>query len=183
MNGFEADVAPAQATGDLLGQLTAWVQRIRAAQAEVDRLTLELEQATAAYNELTMRQVPDAMEAAGLTDLTLQDGAKLVVKDGLNVSITETNRAAAYAWLRERGHDLAIKNVLAVDLRPLPEKDRHKLLTLLEGRMHVEPTVSEAIHPATLKSIIGSMLEHGVDVPPSINVFQFKRAVVKERKA
>ena len=178
---FEADAAT-QTTGDILSVLSKWVERIRAQSARVADLEAQLQAATDDLNRLTLVQVPEAMQEAGLTELTLEDGAKLVVKEDLKVNIPVAGRPAAYAWLRNSGHDMAVKQVLEVDLRPLAVKDRENLLEVLDRKYHAEPTVSESIHNATLKSIVSSALENGVTVPECISVFQFRRASVKEKK-
>jgi GH24 family phage-related lysozyme (muramidase) len=178
---FEADAA-IQTDGDILSTLTKWVERIRAYTARVDTLTLELEQAKEELNRLVLVQVPDAMQEAGLTDITLDDGSKLVVKSDVKVSINEANRAAAFSWLRRYGHDMAVKNVLEVDLRPLPSDERAKILTMLDRQYHAEPTINESIHHSTLKSIVAGMLENGATIPECISVFQFRKALLKERK-
>lgn len=179
---FEADAA-VQTTGDILGTLSKWVERIRAQSARVAELEAQLQAAVDDLNKLTLVQVPEAMQEAGLTELTLEDGARLLVKEDLKVNIAAANKPAAYAWLRNSGHDMAVKQVLEVDLRPLPAKERENILHLLDDKYHAEPTVSESIHNATLKSIIADALERGVTIPPSISVYQFRRAQVKEKKA
>lgn len=178
---FEADAA-VQTTGDILGTLSQWVRRIRAQQARVTELETQLAGALADLNKLTLVQVPEAMLEAGLTELTLDDGARLLVKEDLKVSIKADSKPAAYAWLRDTGHDLSVKQVLEVDLRPLPQAERENLLHVLDDKYHAEPTVSESIHNATLKSIIADALERGVTIPPCLSVYQFRRAVVKEKR-
>jgi hypothetical protein len=179
---FEADAA-AQTTGDILGVLSKWVERIRAQSARVAELEAQLQAATDDLNQLTLVQVPDALQEAGLTEITLEDGAKLTVKEDLKVNIPVANRAAAYAWLHANGHDMAVKQVLEVDLRPLQPAERENLLHVLDNKYHAEPTISESIHNATLKSIIAEALERGATISPAISVFQFRRAQVKEKKA
>jgi hypothetical protein len=179
---FEADAAT-QTCGDILSMLSKWVERIRVQAARVAELEAQLQAATDDLNKLTLVQVPDAMQEAGLTELTLEDGAKLVIKEDLKVSIPVASRPAAYAWLRTSGYDMAVKQVLEVDLRPLQPAERENLLHVLDNKYHAEPTINESIHNATLKSIVSDALERGLTIPPSISVFQFRRAQVKEKKA
>ena len=172
---FEQDV-PKTATGNVLEDMAALVAKIREQTATVQRITAELTLAQSALNNLTLTVVPEAMQAAGLTELRLDDGARLIVKSDLKVNIAEANAAAAYAWLRSAGHEMAIRQVLEVDLRALPASERESMLSTLDKKYHAEPVVKENIHNATLKSIISHSLESGVTVPPCIGVHQFSRA-------
>jgi hypothetical protein len=49
--------------------------------------------------------------------------------------------------------------------------------------MHeVIPESLESVHAATLKSLVKELLEKGTTLPPSISVFEFKKAELKEPK-
>jgi len=178
---FEDDAQP-RTTQDALAALSNWVELIRTQTAVVAERALALEEAQHALNLLTLTQVPEAMEEAGLTELKLEDGAKLTIKKDLKVNISEVNRRDAFAWLRSAGHDLAIRQMLTLDLRPLPLAERGNILHTLEEEFHTEPAIVEDIHNATLKSIVSAALEAGQTVPRCVTVHEFRRAIVKEKK-
>jgi hypothetical protein len=177
---FEADIPTP--TESILQGLEPWVMRIRELQRLVEQRTTELKEAQDDLNRLVLVQVPEAMEAAGLTSLKMRDGSTLSVKKDIKVNITQDNSVAAYAWLRALGHGMSIKQVLEVDLRTIPEDARGRMSEVLHESFDAEPVVTETIHNATLRSIVSAMLEAGKTVPPCVGVFEFKKASVKEKR-
>lgn len=143
------------------------------AQAELDRLTADL-------NQFQLGVLPEAMELAGVANYTLSDGTQLIVRDDVKASISSDNRPYAHGWLREHGHGGIIKESFILDLRPLQPEQREKLRKEIL-QFEIIPENVEAIHPSTLKALVKELLEEGTALPPSINVFQFKKAELKEK--
>lgn len=165
-------------------QLTAieqLVQDIRAANRRVAERQRELEEAESALNRLVLTDVPEAMAAAGLAELKLHDGSTLAIKDDLKVSISQVNEKAAFAWLHEHGHGASIKENMVIDLRA-GDPEVVESISVVAAHAGLTTEIKAGIHNATLKSLVREMLEKGVQPPPSISVFQFKRAIVKEPK-
>jgi hypothetical protein len=126
--------------------------------------------------------LPEAMELAGVANYTLSDGTTLMVRPDLKANITIENRPYAHDWLRLHGHGGVIKEAINVDVRTLTEEQRTWLRSAIM-EFGVTPESIESIHAATLKSLVKELLEEGTALPPSINVFQFKKAELKEQKA
>jgi len=144
------------------------------AQATLDLLTADL-------NRYQLNVLPEAMELAGVADYTLSDGTRLTVRPDIKASITIENRPFAHKWLRDNGHGGIIKEAYVVDVRTLTEEQREALYEKIKS-FDVEPEDVESIHAATLKSLVKEQLEKGATLPPSISVFQFKKAELKEPK-
>lgn len=178
---FEAD-AVVQTPADVLSTLAYWVQRIRQQQDAVARLEKELELTKSELNRLVLVDVPDAMQEVGLTEIKLTDGAVLAVKRDLKVNISEVNRAAAFAWLDEHGHGMAIRSEMTVDLRAMEAAEVESIADVLRHDFEAEPVITQTIHNATLKSIVSGELEKGTTVPSCISVHDFKKATIKEPK-
>ena len=170
-----------EAPTSLLDNIAALVDNMREQKRTVEHLTAELEAASGVLNRMSMVDIPEAMELVGLTEVKLTGGAVLKVKDDLNAYINETNRAAGFAWLREKGLGSIIKEDLVIDMRVVNEESKQLLLKML-GYEEIETTVKESIHAATLKSAVKDMLAKGLTLPPSISVHQFKKAELKEPK-
>lgn len=166
-------------SASVLDDIAALVTVLREQKATVDQLTTALEQATSVHNRLVQVDIPAAMEAAGLTELKIKDGATLKVKDDVNVYVTVENRPAAYEWLRANGLGTIIKTDLVVDLRALTEEQRSSLLNTCHND-ETEYNTTESVHAATLKSSVKDMLAKGFTMPPSISVHQYKKAELKE---
>jgi hypothetical protein len=128
-----------------------------------------------------MVRIPEAMDVLGLAELKLSDGSKLVVKDDLKVSIPQAGEGVAFDWLREHGAGGVIKQEITVDRRAVDGSEAEELLGTLDA-LDIEHRTKESIHPSTLKSVVKEMLEKGLTPPPSISVYQFKKATVKEAR-
>jgi len=174
----DINVAPAPHLLDNVAALVARIRELTRLQAEYQSL---VDQCTTDLNKLTMFDVPDAMAAAGLTEMRLTDGSLLKVKDDLKVTVNQANAAEAYAWLRDNGHGEVIKSDLMVDLRAVDEAHQRRLIASLQ-KWDIEFGVKESVHAATLKSLVRGMLEEGVTPPTAISIYQFKKAEVKEPK-
>lgn len=181
---FSGEVNAAPIPGNVLDHVGNLVSRIRELNRDALLATQNLEAITADINRLTLIAIPEAMEAAGLTELKLKDGAVLKVNDDLKVNINAANQMAAYAWLRENQLGSIIKQQLHVDLRSLESADDpvlKELYEILEAHELTHET-GESVHASTLKSVVKELLERGVTPPAAINVHQFKKAVLKEPK-
>ena len=146
---------------------------VAGAQAELDRLTSDL-------NNYQLTVLPEAMELAGVASYELSDGSRLTVRPDVKASISVDNRFYAHEWLREHGHGGVIKEFFEVDLRPLTE-DQRELLRKEIMKFEVIPDSVASVHASTLKSLVKELLEEGTALPPSISVFQFKKAELKEK--
>ena len=154
-------------------KLRSKLQDVADAQAELDRLTADL-------NMFQLTVLPEAMELAGVADYTLSDGTHLLVRPDVKASISIENRPFAHGWLRDHGHGGVIKEAFMCDLRPLTPEQREKLHQEIMS-FEIIPERIESVHSSTLKSLVKELLEEGTALPPSISVFQFKKAELKEK--
>lgn len=170
---------PTEGVLDHVGNLVARVRQLARDHALAEQ---NLQAIAADIERLLLITIPDAMDAAGLKDVTLKDGSKLAVVPDLKCGINKANETAAFAFLREKGHGAVIASQLLVDMRTLEDPDAAaEIITLLDEHELTHET-KESIHWATLKSLVKDMLEKGEELPASFSVHQFKKAVVKEPK-
>lgn len=193
---FEEDAAPAPAqavetqgiSGD--GALRR-VSTLADAALECEDLVKQLEERVKEEKErlrsLTQLQLPEAMRAAGLERFITTQGAAVEVKREVYASISESNRAAAHAWLREHGHGDLIKNVLSVSFGAGEDADAAGVRSLIEasGFAHGGMEQKEGVHPSTLRVFVREQVEGGKPLPLDLfgahlaDVAKIKR---KERK-
>jgi hypothetical protein len=164
-----------QMLGSMAAKLREKINAVADAQAKLDLLTADL-------NRYQLGVLPEAMELAGVADYTLTDGTRLVMRPDVKASITIDNKPFAHDWLRETGNGGVIKESFVVDLRTLNSAQRTQLYHSIAATYEVLPESIESIHAATLKSLVKELLEKGIALPPSISVFQFKKAELKENK-
>jgi hypothetical protein len=158
----------------MASKLREKINAVADAQATLDLLSADL-------NRYQLGVLPEAMQLAGVADYTLSDGTRLTVRPDVKASISIENRPYAHAWLKEHGHGGVVKESFLIDLRTLDPTQREMLKSAI--MMHeVIPESLESVHAATLKSLVKELLEKGTTLPPSISVFEFKKAELKEPK-
>src|SRR5258708_2303296 len=92
----------------------ARVSELARKQADLEKQVMDAE---ATLNNLqkelarvTELELPEALDAVGLAEIKLLDGSKVTVGTEYFANISAERRAAAFAWLRDRGHGDIIKN-------------------------------------------------------------------------
>lgn len=159
------------------GLVPGLIRKILEAQDVVDLAAAALETATARLTRVTTIEVPEAMRTAGLTEAVGPGGMKLKLADAVNVSVSEENRPAAWAWLRENGHGGVVKSEITIDARGL---EADVLQELHERFDELGATIEqkENVHASTLKALVKELLEAGTVMPPTFNVHQYSKASV-----
>jgi hypothetical protein len=152
-------------------------------------LKKQMEDASTAYTKMRTETLPEAMKTLGVSELALNNGAKIVIVDDINVNIKEENRPKAYEWMRGHGHGDIIKNQITMLFPMGTDTDKDVAVDFAEAN-GFEYTLKEAIPPQTLKAWAKAQLEiddEGVEPIPEdiINIFRLdisKVVLPKERK-
>ncbi len=182
---FENDSRPKAppAKADIV-RLTKLAQSLLDAQDVVVDLTAELADAVEVARHIEQEALPELMKEFGLTEITLESGAKVSILADVQCSISEDRRGVAHAWLRKNGFEGLIKSALnvAFDRSELENAEEAAfMLSILTGQ---EIVLKETIHPQTLKSFVKERMEAGKP-PPSepFGLHPFNRAKVTLPKA
>lgn len=136
-----------------------------------------LEQANANYDRLVKDILPTMLTEAGVTELTLDGGWEVKVADDVRANITEENRTAAHAWLRENGQGSLVKTVITAKFGMGEDKKAQALYNTL-AKKYESVDKKEAVHPSTLKSFVREVLAGKVVVA----VKDAKGKLVKEKQ-
>ena len=169
------------ASTNQLDMLRTMVATLREKRRAAEHAAALAEQAAAELSSFELKTLPEAMEVAGVAEFKLEDGSVLTVDDGLKAAISKDNRDTAHAWLRDHGHGAVVKVDFIVDVRALDEKKRDKLSAAI-AKYGVDAIPEESVHTSTLRALCKELLAKGTELPPSISVFQYKKAVLKEPK-
>jgi len=158
-----------------LADLMGLVDHLRKLQDEQAALDLALAEKTKELNALLLVNIPAAMDNLGLTELTLNNGTVLSVKEDTFAKITKTKEAEAFLWLKDHGAGALIKQVLMIE-----GEDRVLAAMEMCAARGVPFNVSEAIHTGTLKKFVRETLDAGENIPHDLfGIYIQKRA---ERK-
>lgn len=187
-----AQEADAQEAAEVnLSEVTEKVRELKKARAEVERIEGELKTAKEVERDLSSVQIPQLVNAAGLSELRLASGEKVKVKEDVSVSVPPEKQNAFYAWLKERDEEDIIKLHIAFS-RMAPEKQRDliEFLTLYEYEFEMQ----KGVHPSTLAKYFRELLGAGdpeksvgiaegrykrkEDVEPIANVFMLYKTTI-----
>lgn len=160
--------------------------------ADLDRLTLAAERATAAReraedelqrskqieDKLLGREIPELLERMRLSKCTTASGIEVNVKREIKASLPGHERVAdrqgALGWLIERGHGGVIKNAVRIDLDRGEDARADELVVDLRARGFL-PTVNKDVHQATLSALVRELVAEGTIVPKGLfNLFDLK---------
>lgn len=120
-------------------------------------------------NERRLREesIPLFMLEIEAKELTLQNGDKVSVKSDVYASVPEANKQAVFSWLEKHEFDGIIKTEVAVQFGK-GEIDKAKALMarIMENEDEgLVPTLSESVHPQTLKAFLREQIAKGTDIP------------------
>tara|TARA_Y100001973_G_scaffold95847_1_gene149841 strand:- start:80 stop:649 length:570 start_codon:yes stop_codon:yes gene_type:complete len=108
------------------------------------------------------QHIPSLMEEMGQTEGTW-NGVKVKLVQKIDAKITEANKEAAFAWLRENGHDGIIKNDVTMSFSKGEDNKAGDAVGLLREK-GFDPVQRTTVHGNTLKSFIRNGLEKGISL-------------------
>lgn len=156
---FESD-APAKvgADGDTLTRLTALAALLLEAQMEGAALDAQLEEKEQAIRRLSEEDIPNLLREAGLSEIKLKDGTKIIVKDDIECSLGSREddadrRAKALRWLEASELGGIIKTEVAVPFGRDSAEEVKELRKQLEA-LGYQAELHEDVHYQTLKSTL-----------------------------
>ena len=145
---------------------------------------LELETELKAKKEelrLTSEQeLPDAMQQAGLTQITLSSGEKISINEFYNAHISKANQEKAYEWLATNGHEGLIKNEVLLKFGREETEVVDETVSALQSR-GLSPEVRQSVHPSTLKAFVKEQITSGNDIPTEpFGIYIGTKATIKK---
>lgn len=150
---------------DALKQLTAMANLMRKQIADVELATEQLQAAKAALLRTRREDIPELMRELGLEKITLGTGETISVKDDVSASIPEARKREAFAWLDEHGLGGVIKTSLVVNYSRGEHEAAVDDAELIGEELNRAVTVSEDVHPQTLRALIREQMAAGNVVP------------------
>jgi|TARA_R110002020_G_scaffold4736_6_gene20597 flagellar hook-length control protein FliK len=182
---------------DLVGEedVTSWkndiqegelslVSALANKQVELAQELASLEEAVKAKKEefraTSEQELPEAMQAAGLSELVLSTGEKITIAEFYNAHISKVNQETAYNWLVSNGHAGLIKNEVSLKFARDQERIAEETVLALKAR-GLSPEVRQSVHPSTLKAFVKEQLTSGKDIPSEpFGIYIGSKAIIKK---
>ena len=126
--------------------------------------------------------LPAAMTEAGVSTVTLANGALVKVAPFYSAHISEERSARAFAWLREHGFSDIIKDQLTADIKAGQDNMAGHIEDELRN-LGISYTKKEAVHASTLRAFIKEQYEAGKPPPADVfGTFVGSKATIKRPK-
>jgi hypothetical protein len=151
-------------------------------QCEIEKLEQTLVQKKSELKVVQEKQLPDAMDDAGILYYGTDDGLEIEVEDKIMGGLKVENRPAGHSWLEEQGYGRIIKSKVVADFTREELETAYKLVEELRSKGLVV-NLERNVHPQTLLAFIKEQLAEGRDIPLEIfSVYQQRSAKVKQKK-
>ena len=160
---FEKMEADAKAFSEVSeDQGSALANLVKAAQDADANIKYHKEQQSIAqkdYDQIIRELIPAAMDSMGLESVSV-DGNSITLQPFVYARITEENKDACFAYLRNRGLDDIIKNEVKVTFGKGEDNEAGAFLDdAVSKGLSVDN--KKTVHPSTLKAVIKDEMSQG----------------------
>ena len=128
-------------------------------------------------------KIPAIMQEKNLTQLKLNDGSSIEIRNfyGISVPKDPDQRAEAYQWLRDNNLGDIIKNEITVAFGRHEDNKASQYAVLAQGQGY-EPVQKLKVEPMTLKALVRERIESGREIPSDLfNVYAGNRTSIKRK--
>lgn len=163
--------------------LRTLADELMAADAEVKRITEELEVATNLRRDIAETRIPAATD--GLDGkFELGDGRTLTIKEEIRASIAGDKKVPAIQWMDAHGFGHIVKRQMTFEFAK-DDQARAEMFKKVIGpimqEMQLVMKENHQVHPATLVAWVKERLGEGDDLPVDIfGIFRQRTAKVKD---
>jgi len=148
-----------------LGELSLLAQTLLATQRDSAALELALKTSNECARLLREESIPSAMHELGITNMTLDTGEKISIKQDVYASIPVEQKEVAYGWLEQHGFGGLIKTEVVCHFTRGELERANELVFDLRCK-GLQPELGRTVHPQTLKAFLREQLESAsVDIP------------------
>lgn len=185
---FEEDAAPEvvqaplSTTAGPMGQVLSLVAQATALQARIEKGQALLDDLNDQLRTIEDFKLPEAMDAANVKKLQLQDGGELSVKNVIKASLNAENQERGFAWLRSNDHGDLIKREIKAEFGRGQDEEAQKMISIIREAGY-DPVDKSSVHWQTLNAFVKEQLEAGKNIPEDIfSVYKGRKASIKKPK-
>lgn len=128
------------------------------------------------------QDLPEAMDAVGMTKFSMEDGTEIKVKPFYAASIPEDRKEEAFDWLKENEFDGMIKAEVKVSFGKGEFEVAKAFMEFIRGfnEKAIDPEYKENVHWQTLRAFVKEQIEGGKPLPLDMfGVFVGRKADLK----
>lgn len=154
---------------DRLARITSAVAQLQGHQQQLNALQEQAGKHAQDIKRLQEEVLPGLMDEAGVPELTLEDGQRVVRGEEVYTNISADNASAAAKWLEDNGYGAIVRSRIVVEFEKGDAKTSAAACKALD-KARVGYALTSAVHPATLKAFVKESLEAGRLLPATISV-------------
>ena len=179
---FEQDQQDALKKTGNIQSLADQVERLEGVTSDIDAAEEKLKELKKKRDYISGEIIPTMMSEMGLAELKLHDGSHLKVSTSYRAHISESNKEAAFNWLRNNGLGDIIKNEISVSFGRNEDNKAADYAELAKGQ-GFQPTQKMKVEPMTLKALVRERLEAGKEMPTELfNIFVGNKTTIKRKQ-
>lgn len=126
----------------------------------------ELKHAKDLLRQLSENDLPEALTATGLSEVTLANGRKVTVEMDYHAAIPKAKKQDAFSWLRDHGFEGIIKRSVSFAFGRGDDTLADEFLEIVARKFpDVGYKDDETVHPQTLKAFVREQMQEGSDIP------------------
>ena len=147
-------------------------------QREIEKAELSLKDLREKLRKIEQEDQPEAILATGLRSLTLESGQKITISDEITATIKADNKEEAFGWIRGQGYGSLIKHDVNTQFKKGEEEAARHFIDYLQDNGFAYSD-KESIHWQTLRKFAKDLMEEGKPLPPEIDIYEYKKAIIK----
>ena len=145
-----------------LKTISALADRQLKLEGEVSKLEDELKKKKEALTAIAENDLPEAMEAAGVSEFVLSDGSKVTTKTNYYANISDERSKDALRWLIQKGFGAIIRRDVSVQLGKGENKTAKEIFRFIKkAAPDAKPEDKAWVHHATLRAFVKERMEAG----------------------
>ena len=164
-----------------LEKLSALCQTQKLLLRSITQKEKELKDYEAKLEEISRVKIPTLLNELGLSEVRLNTGEKLIVKDQVKANITNQNVHAAFQAMVEaeggEGAEEKIENLFKTKLEVSEQSEEFLSYLLNKGYTY---DLKKTIHHSTLNKYCRERLSQGKSIPENISVYEYQETTIKK---
>lgn len=166
-------------TQEALSTVAQLAARARVLEVRQEQLDEEARRNAEELRRVVEEALPAAMAELGLSQLRLDTGESITIRDEIYAGIPKAREFDALNWLRAHGLDDVIKNQVTLNFGKGEDDKASAALALLAG-IDCPYNNKQSVHPQTLKALAREKIEAGDPMPEDLfGIHIINRAVIK----
>lgn len=152
-----------------------------ARQEALTALETEAAKVKADVLKIEREDLPALMAEIGVSQIRLDSGKTISIKEDCDTRISEANKSSAFSWLLLNGYGGLIKTTVAITFGKGEHDAATAVSTALAAQYADRPvSLDESVHPSTLKAFVKERMGAGDPVPLDLfGVYAYNKAVIK----